>query len=75
MDFHASITNPTRIGIQMIFSEGVEVKYKDMYGIIDFVCESYIVIEVSSPLSENPARLLIYEENYNQIDISKASNK
>lgn len=75
MDFHASITNPTRIGIQMIFSEGVEVKYKDMYGIIDFVCESYIVIEVSSPLSENPARLLIYKENYNQIDISKASNK
>jgi hypothetical protein len=59
----------------MIFSEGVEVKYKDMYGIIDFVCESYIVIEVSSPLSENPARLLIYKENYNQIDISKASNK
>ena len=59
----------------MIFSEGVEVKYKDMYVIIDFVCESYIVIEVSSPLSENPARLLIYEENYNQIDISKASNK
>jgi hypothetical protein len=59
----------------MIFSKGVEVKYKGMYGVINFVCGSYIVLEVSSSLSANPARLLIYKENYNQIDISKASDK
>jgi hypothetical protein len=59
----------------MIFSEGVNIKYKEMYGVIDFVCETYVVLQVSLPLSINPPRLLIYKENYNQIDISKASNK
>ncbi len=59
----------------MIFSEGVEITYKGMIGVIDFVCDTYVVLKVSSPLSVNPSRLLIYKENYNQIDISKASNK
>lgn len=59
----------------MIFSEGVEIKYKGMYGVIDFVCDTYVVFQVGSPLTANPARLLIYKENYNQIDMSKASDK
>lgn len=53
----------------MIFSEGLEIQYKDMYGVVDFICNSYIIIKLDSASHRNPARLLIYRENYNQIQV------
>lgn len=53
----------------MIFSEGLEIQYKDMYGVVDFICNSYIIMKLDSASHRNPARLLIYRENYNQIQV------
>jgi hypothetical protein len=59
----------------MIFAEGTEVIYKGKSGVINFVCETYVVVEVPSAPDRNPARLLVFRHNYNQIEISKASTK
>jgi hypothetical protein len=59
----------------MIFAEGTKVIYKGSYGVIDFICESYVVVEVPSTPDRNPARLLVFRHNYNEIEIAKASTK
>jgi hypothetical protein len=59
----------------MIFSEGTAVIYKEMYGHIDFVCDSYVIVQISAQHNRNPARLLVFRENYKQITIQKASTK
>jgi hypothetical protein len=59
----------------MIFSEKTEVIYREMSGVIDFVCDSYVVMQVNSVQSSTSARLLIYRENFKDIEIFKASSK
>lgn len=59
----------------MIFSEKTEVIYKGMYGMIDFVCDTYVVVQVQSKTDRNPARLLVFRENYKLIEIAKQSTK
>jgi hypothetical protein len=59
----------------MIFSEGTAVIYKEMCGLIDFVCDQYVVIQLSPQPNRNSARLLVFREYYNQITIQKASTK
>lgn len=59
----------------MIFSEGTAVIYKEMYGVIDFVCDSYVVIQMQANPERNPARLLVFREYYKEITIQKASTK
>jgi hypothetical protein len=59
----------------MIFSENTQVIYKQLYGFIDFVCDSYVVIQVQPNVKRNPARLLVFRENYKEIEILKASTK
>lgn len=51
-----------------MFVEKEEVSYKGMDGIVDFICSSYIVMQVP-PASEdlNAARLLIFRENYKNV--------
>jgi hypothetical protein len=58
-----------------MFFEGLEVTYKKMNGIIDFICDQYVVIQVSFEGSASPARLLVFTENYDQIELIKASTK
>ena len=58
-----------------MFSEKLQVRYKDMNGIIDFVCEKYVVIQVSFEGGASPARLLVFTENYDQIELIKSSTK
>lgn len=58
-----------------MFSEGLEVTYKKMNGTIDFVCDQYVVISVSFKEGGSPARLLVFAENYDQIELVKASTK
>ena len=58
-----------------MFSEGLEVTYKKMNGTIDFVCDQYVVISVSFKQRGSPARLLVFAENYDQIELVKASTK
>ena len=59
----------------MIFSEGTAVIYKGMYGVIDFVCDHYVVIQLPAHPSRNSPRLLVFREYYKQIAIQKESTK
>ena len=59
----------------MIFAEGTAVIYKEMYGVIDFVCDQYVVIQLPAQVNRNSPRLLVFREHYKQISISKASTK
>jgi hypothetical protein len=59
----------------MSFAEGTEVIYKGSYGVIDFVCETYIVVKVPSVPDRNPARLIVFRHDYKQLEIAKASTK
>jgi hypothetical protein len=59
----------------MIFSEGTAVIYKGMYGVIDFVCDYYVVIQIPTQVNQNSPRLLVYREYYKDISIQKASTK
>ena len=59
----------------MIFSEQTEVTYNGMYGVIDFICDHYVVVKLTPKANTNPARLIVYRENYKQIQILKASTK
>ena len=59
----------------MIFPQGTEVIYHGMYGVIDFVCDHYVVLKLNAPPGKNPARLIVYRENYKQLQISKESGK
>lgn len=51
----------------MIFIEGMEVLYDNLSGVIDFIGQTYVVIAITSP--KNPARLLVYRENYKNIEV------
>jgi hypothetical protein len=59
----------------MIFSEKTEVTYRGMFGVIDFVCDSYVVVQIPSVKNRNPARLIVFREYYKEIEILKASSK
>jgi len=59
----------------MIFAEGTAVIYKEMHGVIDFVCDNYVVIQLPAQVNRNSPRLLVYREYYKQITIPKASTK
>jgi hypothetical protein len=59
----------------MIFSQNTQVIYKDMQGVVSFVCDKYVVIEMQTKPQFNPPRLLVYRETYKQIEILKASTR
>jgi hypothetical protein len=59
----------------MIFSENIQVIYKEMQGLIDFVCDKYVVIKLNTDAQYTSPRVLVYRDNYQQIEILKASTK
>lgn len=60
----------------MIFAEKTEVYYKGMFGVIDFVCEQYVVVQLPAASSKhNSPRLVIYPNYYKEIEIAKSSTK
>lgn len=60
----------------MIFAEKTEVTYKGFFGVIDFVCDKYIVLQIPPTSSDrNPARLIVFRESYKEIQIYKESTK
>lgn len=58
-----------------MFIENSEVSYKGMNGIVKFICSSYIVIEVAAAKGRNPARLLVYSDQYSKVEVFKDSQK
>ncbi len=59
----------------MIFSEKTEVTYKGIFGVIDFVCDSYVVVKLPPAPNLNPARLIVFREYFKEIEILKVSGK
>lgn len=51
----------------MTFVQGTEVEYLNHQGVIDFISHEYVVIAIPSKL--NPARLIVYRENYSKIHV------
>jgi len=61
----------------MSFAVGTEVIYRNQFGIVDFVDDSYIVIEVpnvNQPERASP-RLVVHRCNYKNVTIAKSSTK
>ena len=59
----------------MSFAQGTEVIYNGMQGVIGFIGDNYIVLQITpKPGSKSPG-LLVYRENYKNIQILKASEK
>ena len=59
----------------MIFSQNTQVIYKEMQGVIDFVCDKYVVIQLQTKPQYTAPRVLVYRENYKQVEILKASTR
>ncbi len=60
----------------MIFAENTQVIYKGTCGVIDFICDEYIVVKLPAAAPDrNPPRLLVFRDNYKDIEIAKASTK
>ena len=59
----------------MIFAENTQVTYKGMCGVISFICDQYVVVQLSPAPDRNPPRLVVFRHNYKDIEILKASTK
>lgn len=60
----------------MNFSEGLEVKYRNNYGTINFISEKYVTITTkigSRPV--NDVNILVFRENWEEIKLLKESEK
>ena len=58
-----------------MFAEKSEVVYRGMCGVIDFVCEQYVVIKLPSSSGYSSPRILVYPENQKEIIVFKDSQK
>jgi hypothetical protein len=59
----------------MSFAQGTEVIYNGMQGVIGFIGDSYIVFQITTKEGAKSPGLLVYRENYKNIQILKASEK
>lgn len=59
------------------FSEGIEVYYKQMFGIIKFVCDQYITVCIKTFPKERvrDVCLVVYPQDYHYITLPKESEK
>ena len=46
-----------------------------MQGIIRFVCDKYVVVEITAKKAFSAPGLLVFREDYEKIEIFKASTK
>lgn len=50
-----------------MFAEKQPVMFKNMTGLITFICNNYVVMEISPAKGRSPAKLLIYCQNFKDI--------
>ena len=58
------------------FYQGLKVRYNEHIGVVDFICEKYITICVST--SDHPSRdvcLLVYPSRWKDVELLKQSEK
>lgn len=59
-----------------MFIEKTEVLYQNKCGIIDFICEKYVVIKFPPASSKfNSPKILVFNEDFNKIKSLKDSEK
>jgi len=59
------------------FTEGLEVIYKEHFGVVRFVCEEYItvcIIKFDKEKSRDVC-LIVYPQQYHLVTLAKASTK
>lgn len=60
----------------MKYTIGMEVKYRDMCGVIDFICDRYVVLQLpSTSVKHQSPRVLIYQEHQDEIIVFKDSDR
>lgn len=62
---------------KVLFTEGLEVYYKQTFGIIRFVCDEYITVCIKTFPKERVRDicLIVYPEQYQYIELIKESTK
>lgn len=58
-----------------MFVEKSEVIYRGMCGVIDFVCDQYVVIRLPAVSGYSSPRILVYPEHQKEIIAFKDSQK
>jgi hypothetical protein len=58
-----------------MLSKNTKVIYKEMSGIIDFVCENYIVIQLPAAPDRKSPRLIVLCQDYKNVEIVKISTE
>lgn len=53
----------------MEFTEGKTIIYHEFQGILSFVGDNYVVIEIAGSPNRKPARVLIYRHNFDSIQV------
>lgn len=60
----------------MIFSEGLNVKYRGTYGEINFLSEKYLTLTIrKGTFPVNDVNILIFRENWDEIELIRESQK
>lgn len=59
----------------MSLTVGTSVFYVDIQGTITFVGKQYVVIDIPSKSNRNPARLVVFGENFRDIIVTETSEK
>lgn len=58
-----------------MFVEKEQVVYKGMCGVIAFICNEYVVVELPSKGQRKSPRLIVFPENYKNIICDRQSTK
>jgi hypothetical protein len=58
------------------FYKGLNVKYKDHFGVVDFVCEKYITVCIKRyDHKSRDVCLLVYQPQWKEVQLLKQSEK
>lgn len=58
-----------------MFHDGMEVKYKELFGVIDYVDPEYVVIKLPAAKGRNSARVVVYNSDKQLIECLKDSER
>lgn len=60
----------------MIYSPGLKVSYQQFTGVIHFVCDSYVTLDIDKPKHiVNSVLIVVHRNRYSQIKLLKESDK
>ena len=61
---------------KITFAKGIEVYYDGIYGVVDFVCEKYIIVCINTTEDRLiDVCLLVYPNQFDEVTLVKESNK